>query len=352
MADSVTSDASPVGAAFTVGWYLAVLYDLRELPQAKPDDGVQPDHLPGARGDMSDHERLMACLARAEVALSHTGVDRPPSLSRVEEVVGDPSCCRHRRREALCVCYRELRNLLAGSDTALLTAFSLGQALGDTYRLPHVHDAETLRSQFRFYRIKGICDSLSDLDQALPPDSAAAVRHSLESWREWVGDTFGTEKAPIERDFDDHCANLLLEQAEITRRLLAGEQAAKDLLGPDDYVAAASLLLHRSRGIAAGFVREWWITLSLICTTTIAAVLVAILYAPSEATKAVAVIAAIAGALGLSWKAVGATLGRTLSRVEAELWKVVVRETIGEAATKAPAASARHGRRRLGAPVR
>jgi len=338
MADSTSCDASSVGAAFTVGWYFARLYDFKELRPAKPGEAVQPEHLPGARGDRSDHERLMAYLARAEVALPRLGVCVPPSLRRLREAVHDPACPREQRREALLACYRDLRNRLAGCDTALLVAFSLGQALGDTYFLPRVHDAETLRGVFRGYRIKGICDSLRDLDQVLPADAGAAVRHSLLRWQRWAHSSFGSEKTPLERDFDDRCANALLEQAETTRRLLTGEQAARDLLGPEDYVAAASLLLRRSRGIAARFIREWWLSLLLLVLATASLVVVALAYAPNEATKAIAVIGAIAGALGISWKAVGATLGRTLSRVEAELWKVVVGETIGEAATKVPRA--------------
>lgn len=344
MAETLSCDTSPVGAAFTVGWQFALLYDLRELPAARPVAPAQPDHLPGARGDMSDHERLMGCLARAEVALAGLDVRAPGSLGRVREVVSDPTCERPRRRDALLECYRDLRNLLAGGEPCLLTAFSLGQALGDTYYLPKAHDVEQLREVLRFYRVKGICDSLSDLEEVLPPGAAAAVRHSLMRWQAWARETFGTKDKPSGRDFDDRSANLLIEQAEVTRRLITGEQAPQALLGPDDYVAAASLLLRRSRGIAARFAREWWPSLLLILLVSGGLIVAAIVFAPSEATKAAAVIAAIVGALGISWKAVGATLGRTLSRVEAELWKVVVGETIGEAATKAPSAGGRRRR--------
>jgi hypothetical protein len=120
------------------------------------------------------------------------------------------------------------------------------------------------------------------------------------------------------------------------RRLVAGEVVPKSLLGSDDYVAAGERLLGRSRQIAARFLRRWWFPAAVLLGSTGAAVWAAVTYAPAGSTRVAAVLVSLAGALGVSWKTVSATLGRALSQAESALWDSEVVTAIGEAATVHP----------------
>lgn len=119
---------------------------------------------------------------------------------------------------------------------------------------------------------------------------------------------------------------------------MAGEVAGKTLLRSDDYVAAGERLLRSGRKIAGRFIIRWWPGLLAIAVVTAAALWAAVTYAPAGSTRVAAVLVSAAGALGVSWKTVSATLGKALNQAEASLWDSEVIVAIGQAATIHPTA--------------
>jgi hypothetical protein len=77
----------------------------------------------------------------------------------------------------------------------------------------------------------------------------------------------------------------------------------------------------------------------LLLAATGAAIWAALTYAPAGAGRVVTVLVSAGAAIGLSWRGVGATLGKALDRVEAELWASEVTAAAQRAATYAPAAT-------------
>ena len=62
----------------------------------------------------------------------------------------------------------------------------------------------------------------------------------------------------------------------------------------------------------------------------------AVTFTPAGSTRVAAVLVSLVGGLGVSWKGVGATLGKALTQAESSLWESEVAVAIGEAATVLP----------------
>jgi len=80
------------------------------------------------------------------------------------------------------------------------------------------------------------------------------------------------------------------------------------------------LLVRRARAITFTFLGEWKASVAALVIVSGAVVWAALTYAPSGTDRVVAVIVTLAGTLGISWKSVGASLGKTLMRAEAAVW--------------------------------
>lgn len=106
-------------------------------------------------------------------------------------------------------------------------------------------------------------------------------------------------------------------------------------MGPSDYVRAAQNLIRRTSRLAWNFVQGWWALLlaALLLIWITATIIVSFLHGGSQTAVA---IVAILGGLGISWKAIGATLGKMITRVEQPLWHFELAESIAVAATWVP----------------
>jgi hypothetical protein len=156
------------------------------------------------------------------------------------------------------------------------------------------------------------------------------VRSGLAAWEEWL-----KPQTPEQLGDVDGLTRLLRDQTRLWRSLLSGEKRPEDLLGPSDYVRAAQNLIRLTSGLAWKFVQSWWalLLLALLVISLTATIIVSFLHGDSQTAVA---IVAILGGLGISWKAIGATLGKMITRVEQPLWRVELAESIAVAATWVP----------------
>ncbi len=231
--------------------------------------------------------------------------------------------------------YTRLRVDLGAADPHLGTALDLGRILADTVILPS--KPADYRHEFRKFRLANVYGWLEDLHSFFPTYAADTVKGSLEVWQGWV-----VQHADSISGEDQQRVRLALtRQGEKWRRILSGEILADDLLGADDYRDAAMFFLGRLRDLIWDFAKRFWpVALPLLLVT--AGIVAAIVrWAPGGAASVVAVIAAAAGTLGVSWKTVSSTLGKVAANAEQPLWNAEVQESIVMAATLLPTAASR-----------
>ena len=329
-------------AAFLLGWRLAELYDRDELPsprEPEPDaEAPVPAHLPGA-SEMSEHEKAGVILDQATAALATLAAALSvelPSLDPLHEVLDRPGHQRDDVRREILATYLVLRDRVAGVSPVLATSCGLGRMLADTALLPRSTKPEILMERFDQYRLANAYRWLDDLSTAFPLESSEAVKASLTAWEEWIGKVSKKDGTIEPNAVDWTVIRALRSQGEMWRRLISGEKIAKDLLRSDDYVAAGERLLKRARQIAGRYLLRWWPGVVTVLAGTSAAVWAAITYAPAGSARLAAVLFSLAGALGVSWKTVSATLGKALTQAESSLWESEVAVAIGDAATVLP----------------
>ena len=327
--------------AVDLGWRLAQLYDSKELPGPRPPNEAKslPPHLPGL-GEMSPFEKACALAAHVEADLAVLGTalgSEMPSAEPIQTALGLAGHSRDDVRQVVHKLFLAVRDQLAGTSPAAAVAFGLGRMLADTTLLPTSDVPDVLGELFQKYRLSNAFDWLDDLDSALPPDSASAVRVSLRAWEEWVEER--RQNGTLDpTKIDAMSIRALHRQGDLWRRLLTGEKPAAALLNSRAYVGAAASLIANGRRLAFDYLWKWcWaIALALIAVTL--AIRAAVVYAPAGTDRVAAILVTAAGFLGVSWTGIRATLGRALRQAEGAMWDAEVAAAIGKAATILPKA--------------
>lgn len=337
-ASSGRAGDAAVIAALVLGWRLAELYDQDSMPppSAKQTTQTPPAHLPGA-SEASDYDRAVVLIDQASGAARSLGDvlgDQALTLAEVRATLDRDPQDRADVQRVILEVHNDVRTRLTAVEPRLGTAYGLGRLLADTVWLPRSKERDLYRERFDHFRLGNAHAWLDDLELALPSRAAAAVRAGLRAWEVRVA-------ALVEADttgaaFDESMLRALRTQGEMWRRLLAGEKDPSSLLASHDYVAAARGLLRRGRAIAWRFLGAWWFAVLLVLLVAAAGIWAAVTYAPTGTDRVVAVLVSVAGTLGVSWKAVSASLGQTLRRAEAALWAAEVDEAVGRAATVLP----------------
>jgi hypothetical protein len=339
-----TWEARKVRRAFRLGWHFAQMY--HDPHRARSDAGEElkqpPRHLPSL-SELTVPER--ATLLMREIINDITCLDDElpadlkipevrASVVALDGVMKGPINAEGKRLQILQT-YTRLRVDLGAADPHLGTALDLGRILADTVILP-VTPAD-YRTEFNKFRLANVYGWLEDLHAYFPQYAADTVRGSLEIWQGWVSEHADS----IAGDGHERARRALTMQGEKWRRILSAEILAEDLLTADDYRDAATFFLGRLRGLVWDFVKRFWpVALPLLLVT--AGIVAAIVrWAPGGAASVVAVIAAAAGALGVSWKTVSSTLGKVAANAEQPLWNAEVQESIVMAATLLPTDASR-----------
>jgi hypothetical protein len=259
-----------------------------------------------------------------------------PEAKNVLTVLGVAGHGRDDVRGAVLDLYVDIRERLAGSNADAALGFGLGRMLADTVFLPASGDPQVLGDRFEKYRLANAFAWLDDLDTRLPARSAAAVRASLREWERWVTGRRRPDGSIDPAKVDEIAIRALRRQGDMWRRLLAGQQAADQLLDGRAYVGAAASLLANGRRIAFRYLWKWLWAILLAAGVAAAATWAAVTYAPAGTDRVTAVLVSAAGFLGVSWAGVRATLGRALRQAESAMWEAEVVAAIGTAATITP----------------
>ena len=144
--------------------------------------------------------------------------------------------------------------------------------------------------------------ALDMLSSVLPSHAARSVANSMRAWQQ----SEGSKRAPL-RD----------AQIELWRAVIVGEKKGTELLEPEDYVKAAGQLEQRYFKRA---LRSRWLWSIAVPAVFLFAAGVVILFAASDTGGVVAGISAVLASTGLTWKGIGATVGKIVGKLEAPLW--------------------------------
>lgn len=175
-------------------------------------------------------------------------------------------------------------------------------------------------------KVQRTCSLLTELQASFPVRATAAVAGSLEYWQRWADRNRGTAT---------DVGATLLRQGERWRSLLTGEARADDLLELSDYRQAFGAYVHQVALLCQK--NPWlWGTLVALLVATGGGIFAIITYAPAGAAVIAGVIAAVAGALGITWKTVAVTVGQAATLLERPMLDGGLSEAVKIAAFIAP----------------
>jgi hypothetical protein len=319
-----------IESAFRLGWHMAELFQLAEqTPQAADAQKSPPPagRLPTA-SDLDPATHRMLLLRQIEIDLEEieTAAEIPPGKLPAAAKLDD--AVRADGAAAILSSHAAVLATLTASDFRLGKAYSLGIALADaTLRPDGATPVETLADMFSATRVTAITGSLHDLKNTFAADAADAVSSTLSVWQTWLQ----ARTEPLAQPAVD----ALREQGRIWRGLLSGETPPTELLGRDDYLIAAEEVGKNAIRTARQFARRMWVELAagIAAFAGIAAALFVFTHGDARGLVAVATIL---GGLGISWKGIGAALGKSFERVESELWETELAARVAARALKRP----------------
>jgi hypothetical protein len=213
---------------------------------------------------------------------------------------------------------------LTAADYRLGKAFNLGCRIG---RLREAAPADGFAARAFADRLAAehapLRDWLSQLATALPPNAGHSVRDSLDIWAAALAG--GCDLTPLR-------AADVRAQLESWRTLLSGEKAGRDALELTDYVSAAEGVADELGRVVRRALARFapWIAAAL--ALIVAGVVLTVLLRRTAGVTAG--LATIVATLGVSWKAVGGSLGRALAKVEQPAWAAQVDRAIAFAITR------------------
>lgn len=329
---AVDADKSQnVRYALRLGWQMAKVYNAP--PPAHPDSDAAealPEHLPGASevGDYLAGQILLGEIKHDLAEIGKTVPIEPECSATIDELLKEGITPAQTQAGILSL-FQSLLSDLAIADSQLETALGLGRMLADTMLLPNTKKLSTFDHAFDHYRLTNAYGWLGDLHRQLPDNASDAVSGTLKAWEEWVH----TNREVLDQT---NTKRALSAQGKLWRQLLCGDKLAEDLLQPEDYTAASERLVDRYRRLIWNFLRTWWMPIAGLLLAVAIIVGLTLWLAPDSATKIAALIATAAGALGVSWKTVAATVGRAANQSEKQLWDAEVRESVIMAAMRLP----------------
>jgi hypothetical protein len=319
---SVSPAAAPadgtVLAAFRLGWHVSERYalDVGDADAPEPDPAPADATLPSASElGGPDRLRLLTTAIANDLALLADAAGPLPPLAAA---AGQPQAYAF---------HKLLVEALTAADYRLGKAYSLGVRLADVTK--RSADAQELRDAFAATRLEETVGWLEDLRSQFPRYAAHAVKETLLDWAAWVD-------VPGDRPVDAHVLARLREQGRLWRALLSGEKDACHLLRPDDYVVAARGLGHRLGHLVRRTIWSAWGVGAALVVGVIVGGGYVIVHNAHHGSKAALAITTIVGGVGISWKGISATLGKSITRVERPIWEAELGESIAAAARRLP----------------
>jgi hypothetical protein len=304
-----------IEASFRLGWHMAELFVLAQQSPGPAGAAARasslPDRLPMA-SDLDPSTRRMLLLRQIEIdleeieAAAEIPAGKLPAAARLDDAL------RAAGAAAVVSDHQAVLATLTASDFRLGKAYSLGIALADAALRPDVTTPlATLHETFAPTGMTVVAGSLHDLKNTFAADAADAVSSTLAEWQARMQ----ARAEPL----DQPTVDALREQGRIWRGLLSGETPPPELLERDDYLLAAEAVGKNVVATARTFARRMWVELA-VGIAVFAGIAAALLVFTHGDARGFVAVATIIGGLGISWKGIGAALGKSFERVESELW--------------------------------
>lgn len=149
---------------------------------------------------------------------------------------------------------------------------------------------------------KAMVGALDILSSDLPSHAARSVANSMDVWQ---------------RSSDSAKPRLADAQVDLWRAVIGGEKKGTELLEPDDYLEAAGQLEQKyvKRALHSG-----WLLSIAVAAVVLFVLGVVVLVLASKPGTVVAGVSGVLVSVGLTWKAVGGTVGKIVGKLEAPLW--------------------------------
>jgi hypothetical protein len=353
-----------VVVAFDVGWTMAVLYGGGSPVAA----GGTPLHLPTEQ-ELAPAEQATVEVGRLGVLLTKlsehpsltltTSVDDLQAILRAAPSGSNPTQGLHPK---LVDRNFEILRSLGACEPELSLAYQLGRCLHDSVHPPLLVDdpatfIEALRGQLERGRVAKLQEWFATLAPRLG-DRATVVSASLGRWSEFFTVAFvdGQPSSSAKLADDSWQAKValagefrtyLINQGDIWRNVLVGNEPPTGFLTPEAYMAAGEAALSRTVRMIRKVLLHHWIAMAVVAAAFIAVMVLAGYYL-AGAAKVWTQIAAIASTLGVSVKGISGALTRLSEAAEKPLYR---REEVDAMAwaitTLPPAAVSRPGRRAL-----
>ncbi len=313
--------------SFALGWQMSELYN----PGRWPGKDAQPDaDLPGL-GELGGSQRAELGLRQIQVGLTSlenkikaAGLDVPS----VAEAEGKLPAAKPEEtyRAAIFKLHVELLTTLTATHFRLGKSYGLGRALADTTRLPE--DLKSLHEQLHLHRIATLRAWISDLTSLFPPHAGHSVNDSLNEWVTWA--EAQSEDGPL----DTKNKRLLRRQGERWRALLSGEKRGTDDLELSEYVDAGVQAFSHTGKLAWQFAKRF--LPGIIAVLILIAGSLALVLTNPDAGEAAAGGLGLLASIGITWKGVGATLGKALAQAERPIWEAALDVEIVKAMSLLP----------------
>lgn len=315
--------------AFLVGWRLAQMHanpvHMADLPALVTDE----DGLAQISDDFGPGQRARLIWEGLSTDLSGLPGGTSPEVTAAKD--GLQSILKNPKQDqrAIATSIEDLsKQVLMNvyiTNPHLAKALLIGQHLAQFVFGPADHTA--LAERLSAEKVRRTCLLLTELKESFPQRATAAVTGSLEYWQRLPDKYRGTGT-------DVEVA--LQRQGERWRSLLTGEARADDLLNLGDYRQAfreymhqVALLSEKSRLLLGAVVT--------LLALTGGGIFLIIRFAPGGAAVIAGVIAAAAGALGITWKTIAATVGKAATLLERPMLDDGLNAAVKIAAFIAPA---------------
>lgn len=284
---------------------------------------------------LSGGKRTEFGIAEVEAGLSRLGLagTDPPSTEELNKTFKDAEADTSDVKRAVYQLHLAILRECNAADRALGKAYELGRATADT--CPQQIDRRSMADKLNRYRLDELGRWLADLTSGLPDHSSRAVRISMARWKIAAKDG---ESSTIFAQEDLGTVHRALDrQVQIWRSLLTGEKQAKDMIGTEGYAQAVGIAVRDSRRLITGYL--WRFAPFVLLALALLGVGIWGLLTSEDTSKVIASFAAVAGALGISWKGIATTLGRAADEIEKPIWEASLDLVIADAITQAPVSS-------------
>jgi len=313
--------------AFLVGWRLAQMYanpiHMADLPALVTDKGGLaqiPDQF-----DPGQQARLI--WEGLDADLSKLPGGNSGEIVKARTMLGGTLAGHNYNEDAIANSIKDVfsRTLMNAYivNPHLAKALVVGQQLAE-----FIFGPAALAERLSAENVQRTCSLLAKLKASFPQRATTAVSGSLEYWQH-LPEKYRATSTDV--------GAALLSQGERWRSLLTGESRADDLLNLGDYRQAFGEYMHQ---VALLSEKARWLmgTVVTLLAITGGGIFLIIRFAPAGAAVTAGVIAAVAGALGITWKTVAATVGKAATLLERPMLDDGLNGAVKFAAFIAPAA--------------